>query len=312
MEFINVSNKAVTSRMPFLKRKIKDTFGDKGVSLYSLLYNEELLFIIMCTGNGLLIKSNGETIKFKKGMTGALTEIEKSKYIIKPKIEYGLGDDLNIATDVSVVDKYGNEAGICILPSSVDSIYGDRVCFTQYNKEKDMSCEISYDYMSGNELIYPGLLNGIESVNIYREVSKKGISCKPGIVPSRMQMFYRNDIDNNTLNYSFVSFNEHGVFNTLLHSAYNLYDNAGYITRFCKLGFMNFNHQLVELPWPFGKYATEEEILKWVTDNGFMVDIPDELIKTFNNQDDDIILLQEFLGNLDIHKKDRKYIRLKK
>jgi hypothetical protein len=311
MEFVNVSSDVVTRRMPYLKKKIKDNFGDKGVSLYSLLYNEELLFIIMCTGHGLLIRSNGDTIKFSKGMTGALAEVEKSKYIIKPRIDYSLGDEGSISTDVSIVDRHGNEADICVLPSRVDdSAYPYRVCFTQFNKEKDMSCEVNYEYCADDGLIYPGLLTRVESVNMFRNVSKKGTFCRPGIVPSRMQMFCKNDIPCETLNYTFISFNEHGVFNTLLNGSYNLYNGAGYITRFCKLGFMNTHNQLVELPWPFGKYVTEEELLKWVQDNGFMVSVPYELIRAFNNQDDDIILLQEFLGSLDIHKKDRKYIRL--
>ena len=313
MEFINVSNEAVTSRMPYLKKKIKDNFGDNGVSLYSLLYKEELLFIIMCTGHGLLIRSNGDTIKFSKGMTGALTEVEKSKYIIKPRINYNLGDVCDISTDVSIVDRNGNEAGICILPSyNTDGTYSYRVCFNQFSKEKDISCEMNYDYCADDGIIYPGLLSRLESINMFRNVSKKGTYCRPGFVPSRMQMFSRSDIPCETLNYTFISFNEHGVFNTLLNGSYNLYNGAGYITRFCKLGYMDRNRRLVELPWPFGKYATEEEMLKWVEDNGFMTSVPNELIRAFNNQDDDIILLQEFLGSLDIHKKDRKYIRLSK
>ena len=313
MEFINVSSEAVTNKMPYLKKKIKDNFGDKGVSLYSLLYKEELLFVIMCTGHGLLIRSNGDTIKFRKGMTGALAEIEKSKYIIKPRINYNLGDVCDISTDVSVIDGNGNEANICVLPSIVDdTCYPYRVCFTQFNKEKDVSCEINYDYCSDDGVIYPGLLSRLESINMFRNVSKKGTNCRPGIVPSRIQMFCKSDIPCETLNYTFLSFNEHGIYNTLLYGAYNLYGKAGYITRFCKLGFMNMGRQFIELPWPFGKYATEEEMLKWVEDNGFMTSIPDELIRAFNNQDDDIILLQEFLGSLDIHKKDRKFIRLSK
>ncbi len=310
VEFINIDNEIVSSKMPFLERKIRDNFGDKGVSLYSLLVDNRLIFVIMCAGRGLLIKNTGESIKFKRSMTGSLGEVEKDRMIIKPKNDYEDEEEFTCSVNTSIVDSAGNEVGICIFPSYNDGIYSNRVCFSQYNKEKDVACEINYDYSCEGDMIYPGLLNRVESAHIYKNVKKKGTSCRWGIVPSRIQIYSRSDIESDTLNYSFVSFNEHGILKTLVNGSYNLYNGSGYITRYCKLGFMNSKHQLVELPWPFGEYIKEEEIFSWIKENGFMVDIPDELIKVFNNQDEDVIFLQEFLKVIDAHKKDRKYIHL--
>ena len=314
MELLNINNEAVLKKMPYLKGKIRDNFGDKAVSLYSFIDNSELGFIIMCVGRGLLIKSDGSSIKFKKSFTGALSELEKNEYLIKPRVEYEMEDDCITTTDVSLKDKEGVVSSLSILPSYNEDVYRSRVCYSQYIEDNDVYCEINYDY-SSDDIIYPGLLKNIESVHIIRDANRKGISCGSGFVPNRMQIYSRANIDSDTLNYTFVSFNEHGVFNTLMNGSYQLFNGAGYITRYCKLGFMTSSRQLVELPWPLCNYIKEEDILEWITNNGFRNSIPEELINLYNNNDKDVILLQDFLANLDKYKnnnKVRKYLRIKK
>ena len=45
-----------------------------------------------------------------------------------------------------------------------------------------------------------------------------------------------------------------------MNGSYQLFNGAGYITRYCKLGFMTPSKQLVELPWPLCNYIKEEDL----------------------------------------------------
>lgn len=301
MELLNVKSDVVLQKMPYLRKTIKDTFGDKKVTFYSYMADDKLGFIIMSIGKGLLINSNGENIKFKNSMTGHLRQIEKNDYIIRPRIEYDLGDDYSTKSDVSLIDMNGNESSLMILPSYNDENYKNRVCFVQSNKDNSMTCEINYDYMADDNIIYPGLLNRIESVHLIKDLNSKGFPTRVGLLSKRLMVYSRRELDCDTLNYSFVSFNEHGILKTLMNGSYNLY-KTNYIVRYCKMG-MSLDKTLVELPWPISSYKKEEDIIKLVSDYGFMVTIPKELIDVYNNQDQDIVLLQEFLDKRDKQKK---------
>lgn len=295
MQLIDKNSEEVKKQMPYINGIIKEHFQDKCVYLYCYKEDDKLGFIAMCAGKGILVKGNGTCIKFQTGSTGALSRVEKNGYVLCPRIDYSTEKDFEITTTASIKDKNGNELNLCIYPSYAKDIYPNRVCFTQYNEHKDLYCEINYNYIEDGT-ISPGLINKPESIHIISKTSKKGISCKTGFVPKRMQVYSKAIIDSETLNYTFISFNENGVFNTLKNGAYKLYDGREYITRYCKLGFMSPNRNLIELPWPLGDYKTEEEMFQMVKDNGFNETIPMELIDLVNNNDNDVNFIEGFLS----------------
>ena len=311
MELFDAHSEITLKRFNSFIDRVRRIFGDKGISLYSFGNNNDLNIVIMCGGKGLLIKNDGTTIKFIKSSSGLLGKLERDEFIVKPKIEFVEDDEFKITTPVSLKDKFGNELSVCILPSYSDKGYPKRVCYTQNNKKKDLYCEINYETLDEDK-IYPGLLTKPESVHIISQVNTKGITCSPGFVPKRMQMYSRTTVSSDTLNYLFMSFNEHGVIKTLRKGSYELFNGEGYITRYCRLSFMNSARELVELPWPFSDYKKEEEILAMIRECGFYDNVPPELINLYNDTDIDVNTVQEFLKNLEKfnQKKLRKYIKL--
>lgn len=307
MKMVKSTNINVLNKMPYLKEKILEYFGNRNVSVYAMEESNQLYFVIKCGKEGLLVNDNGETYRFRESVFGGLSRICRGSYYVYPSIE-GL-DEFGIETrnEVTCENENGIASSLVVLPSSFDdSHFNSRVSFTQVNEKENISCEINFEYMNGvNNKLHNGLLNRIESVEINHD-AKKGCYIRPGFVPSRIEYYGKSIIDSDTLNYSFVSFNENGIWNTLKEGSYHLYNGQSYLVRFTKFGFMTPGGTLTELPWPFVDYKKEDNILEYISSLGFETEIPRPLLDAYNNEDKEMTLLKMFLSNVEEYEKDKE------
>ena len=254
MKLIDINSEVVQKNYTNIKRKILKHFDTKPVSIYCYEDGDEYGFIVMYIGKGILIKEDNSCYEFTTGSTGKLCELNRNGYVIRPRIDFDFEDGRIATTEVSITSEDGTESSISTFPVENDDFYRRKVSFKQYNEGKDLFCEMCYG-TSNEDKIHPGLLTTPENIYIINKASK-GLGCKPGFVPRRMQMYSRSINEKDTLNYTFSSFNEKGVINTLRNGPFNLDNGSNYAVRYCKMGFMTANNELSELPWPLSDYKT--------------------------------------------------------
>lgn len=213
---------------------------------------------------------------------------------------------------VAKKDKMECTVGIVGLDEPDDEDYTGEVYFHQYNPKTDVFCQLSYSHMyneiNGKARIYSYHTQRPSAVYIETE-SKKDHDREWGLVSKHISSFNRLYFERGQLGYTAIVMNEQGILNTLINGTYRL-EKEDSLRRFAKAKWM-FNGQY-EDGWPFCRLYKAEELYQWVKDQGFRIDVPDELLYVYNGYDYTVESIKAALLELTDEKKREECVSVLK
>ena len=193
--------------------------------------------------------------------------------------------------------------GIVGLDDPDDEGYTGEVYFHQYNPENEVFCQLSYSHMyneiNGKAKIYCYHTNKPSAVYIETD-SKKEHDREWGPVDPHISSFDRLYFERGQLGYTAIVMNEQGILNTLINGTYRL-EREDSLRRFAKARWM-WNGRYKDF-WPFCRLYKAEELYKLVTDQGFRIDVPDEMLHVYNEEDYTVEAIKSALLELGDEKK---------
>ena len=283
-------NDDVLAKIPNIFQLIFDIFGEKSITLYACLDNYNNLGFIARDGVNYVYINN------------------KGYRLFSVDLEYGLkaysGKDYRAYFDSNGTIRYKkkkkNEYAISFLPLDGldDEGYNGEVIFNQYHPDTDMLCQLTYPHMynefEGKPRIY-SYHTKIPSSIYLEEENSKDHDKRFGIVNKHISNFTRYTFERYMIGYNLILVNEHGLFKTLFNDSYVL-EREDKLRRFTKSRFV-FNGQFEDL-WPFCTLYKQEYINDLVRKNGFMLEVPEEILNINNGYDYMISDIREILEQI--------------
>lgn len=308
MKLIEVDSELVKNNAPTLFSKAIKKYEGKSFKTYAFVDNNNKIgFITDRFDRCILFNSQGNSVEFDIGcIFNTLSKLYKNDIIIMPPYKMDYYESI-----LSCVDN-GNDCFINVLPNPFeDSIYSGIVQYSQYNADKDILCNVSFDSMASTQedKIFPSLFGNVNSIRIVNNYRKKGDNAHFGFIPSRIKFYARCDIEKDTLNCLSVCLKEFGIRKTLKEGVDNLIED-GSITRYTRINFKSFNNMELELPWPFCEYKKEKDIFDMVDNLGFRTSIPKEMIYAYNGEDEDINTLNELIPMIKENKDKGRILKI--
>ncbi len=268
---------------------VEQIFKDKPVIIYSVMDDKGLGFIVRDGDNCVYLKREAEgygLAPFRLRKDGSLDMLllgedklyfpEEDRDIEKGKAPFYIMVDKNGVEHLLGINKY---RGLD------DDGYDAAVCYTQYNRQNDVICDMRFQQMyrivDGRVPIYPMHIKQMDVIAIDEHYSKRG-NDHIGFLGPSSKYFKRYTFGMDELGYRVLAIKDYGLIESKQAYALQRYNKE---TRYVKSFFVRKDRSFVDL-WPFVGQRTSEEIKHLITSYGFNAEIPQKLLDFYNGHID--------------------------
>ena len=267
-------------------------FSDKGAA-YVILDDGKLDIFARSGGRGVYINNKGDKVEVSSYLFDKDYKIKS--FAIGNK-QYGYLNER-----VNAIENETNIEQSLLLTEMTNSSEPDGfVTYTQYDRERDIECEIQYKhryYKSANEergRIYPYRLTHISSLMIDEHSGAKHVG--PGLIGKGHEYYTVLEATPDYYDYSLVALKEAGLVELVKQGAESILKDSK-ITRYIKGVYMGRDGVFRPL-WPLGKTYKEEDLFKLIKDYGFDPTIPSDLFEIYNDQHELVNKVKEVLSKV--------------
>ena len=280
--------------LPNIYKIVSTTLASNKGAIYLVLDEGRLNIFARNGGQGVYVSNKGESV-------------EVSSYLFDKDYKlksFGIGDKqyAYINERVNSIDKNTGIERSLLLAEMPNSSVDGLVTYTQYDKNRDIECEIQFEhryFKSNNEergRIYPYRLDYVYSLMI--DEGSKGKHVGAGLIGKGHEYYTSIRVSPEYYSYYIVALKEAGLLEYLKQGAESIL-GRNYITRYVKGVYMG-RDGIFKTLWPLGKMYTEEDIQKVMKENGFNPEIPEDLIDLYNDQNELVNKIKELLGKIKV------------